>query len=92
MFFGVGDVTNMVLWIIALCDRIPIISRSVSPDYWSERSVVDVPAGGDVPPVDRSHHTVEDKGPENDIFPSIFPIMIVASYFVIVRSDPDLSG
>ena len=46
MFFRVGDdaVSNMVMYIIALCDRILIISRSVSPDYWSERSVVDVPA------------------------------------------------
>ena len=70
MFFRVGDdaVSNMVMYIIALCDRILIISRSVSPDYWSERSVVDVPAGRDVPPVDRSHHAVEDKRPENDIF------------------------
>ena len=94
MFFRVGDdaVSNMVMYIIALCDRILIISRSVSPDYWSERSVVDVPAGRDVPPVDRSHHAVEDKRPDNDIFPSIFPIMIFVSHFMIVRSDPDLSG
>ena len=61
----------------------------MSPDYWSERSVVDVPAGRDVPPVDRSHHAVEDKRPDNDIFPSIFPIMIFVSHLVIVRSDPE---
>ena len=89
MFFGVGDdaVSNMAMWIIALYDRIPIILRSVSPDYWSERSVVDVPAGRYVPPVDCSHHAVEDKGPENDIFSSIFPIMIVVSHFPTSQVD-----
>ena len=70
----------------------PFEAQLNPPDDRCKGAVVDVPAGGDVPPVDRSHHTVEDKGPENDIFPSIFPIMIVVSHFVIVRSDPDLSG